>query len=104
MRFVASWADPPSRLLANYRYYEGKNLEGCSPAPGGPGFWWRGFVSQFNYHNLSGEFLGSVEMEVDGGALGARLGHHAEAILDVLDVLALREWVAQETPLGRSRS
>jgi hypothetical protein len=33
-----------------------------------------------------------MEMEVDGGALGARLGYHTEAILEVLDVLALQDW------------
>jgi hypothetical protein len=90
-RFVALSAVPPSRSIATRRYRDGRKLDRCSPALGGPGFWRRDFVGQFNHHELGGKLFGSVEVEVDGGAFGVRLGHHAEAVLDVLDTLALRE-------------
>jgi hypothetical protein len=40
---------------------------------------------------MGDKFLGSVEVEVDGGAFGARLRHHTETVLGVPDDLAFRE-------------
>src|SRR5208337_4866227 len=69
-RFVSLSAAPSSRSIATCRYRDWGKLGRCSPALGGPGFWWRGFVGQFNNHEPGGKFLGSVEVEVDGGAFG----------------------------------
>ena len=58
---------------------------------GGSGFGRRGFVGDFDSHEPGGEFLGSVEVEVDGGTFGVRLGDHAQAVLGVPDELARHE-------------
>ena len=40
--------------------------------------------------NRVANFLG-MEVEIDGGTFGARLGHHGEAVLSVPDELAFPE-------------
>jgi hypothetical protein len=55
------------------------------------GFGRRSFVGKFDSHEPGDKFLDSVEVEVDGGALGVRLCHRAETVLSVPDELAFRE-------------
>jgi len=58
---------------------------------GGSGFGRRGFVGDFDSHQPGSEFLGSVELKVDGGPFGVRLGYHPQAVLCMPDELAFHE-------------
>jgi hypothetical protein len=83
----------PPHSLPNDRYREGRSLGRQLLATRGLRFGRRSFVGKFDSHEPGDKFLDSIDVEVDGGALGTRFLHHAETVLGVPDELALREYL-----------
>src|SRR6266478_820483 len=51
----------------------------------------RNSFGRFDYHQASDELLDAMDIEIDGGAVGVRLGDDPAPVQKMLDVLACRE-------------
>ena len=67
--------------------------DGFLSASGGNEFGRRGFIRQFNNHDLGVEFLEAMKVEINRSTIGVRLGHYAQSILKVSDALPFRDRV-----------
>ena len=65
--------------------------DGFLPAFGRERFGRGSFIGKLNHHNLGGKFLRSMQVEINRGTFGIRLGYYAQSVLKVSDALPFRD-------------
>jgi hypothetical protein len=86
--------------MRDEKFWLGLRWGDSFPPPfGGRRFGWRYFIRKFKHHELGGEFLGTMQVEINGGTFGIRLGYHTQSVLAMPDALAFRERLHEKPPL-----